>query len=61
MRPEYDDAYIFQEFASLPDFGGQHPVIGSWVIGDDAAGIGIREDSSLISGNGSHFVPHYFE
>lgn len=36
------------------------PVIGSWVIGDEAAGIGIREDESFITTNNSRFVPHYF-
>ena len=59
--PEYDsNGYIYQEYAPLPNFQGKHPVIGSWVIGDEAAGIGIREDNTIVSGNGSHFVPHYF-
>jgi len=59
--PEYDsNGYIYQEYAPLPNFQGKHPVIGSWVIGDEAVGIGIREDNTIISGNGSHFVPHYF-
>lgn len=59
--PDYDgDGYVYQEYAPLPSFDGMHPVIGSWVIGDESAGIGIREDRTLISGNGSHFVPHYF-
>lgn len=58
---EYDGAgYIYQEYAPLPNFQGKHPVIGSWIIGDEPAGIGIREDNTIISGNGSHFVPHYF-
>ena len=58
---EYDaDGYVYQEYAPLPDFEGKHPVIGSWIIGDEPAGIGIREDDTIISGNGSHFVPHYF-
>lgn len=58
---EYDrDGYVYQMYAPLPDFGGKHPVVGSWIIGDEAAGIGIREDDTIISGNGSHFVPHYF-
>jgi glutathionylspermidine synthase len=58
---EYDkDGYIYQQYAPLPDFDGRHPVVGSWIIGDEPAGIGIREDRTLISGNGSHFVPHYF-
>jgi glutathionylspermidine synthase len=58
---EYDtDGYIYQQYAPLPDFDGRHPVVGSWIIGDEPAGIGIREDKTIISGNGSHFVPHYF-
>lgn len=61
QMPEYDgDGYIYQQYAPLPDFQGKHPVIGSWIIGDEPAGIGIREDNTIISGNGSHFVPHYF-
>ncbi len=59
--PEYDSSgYVYQEYAPLPNFQGKHPVIGSWIIGDEPAGIGIREDNTIISGNGSHFVPHYF-
>jgi glutathionylspermidine synthase len=34
--------------------------IGAWIIGDAAAGIGIREDASPITRNTSRFVPHYF-
>jgi glutathionylspermidine synthase len=59
--PAYDaHGHIYQEYAPLPDFQGKHPVVGSWIIGDEPAGIGIREDKTLISGNGSHFVPHHF-
>ncbi|NCJ06145.1 glutathionylspermidine synthase family protein [Synechococcales cyanobacterium C] len=56
----YDDCsnWIYQQFAPLPNFYGRYPVIGSWVIGDEAAGISIREDESLITLNSSHFVPH---
>ena len=60
MIPEYDTRYIYQEYCPLPAFNGYHPVVGSWVVGDASAGMGIREDVTLISGNGSHFVPHYF-
>jgi len=42
----------------LPSFEGHHPVIGSWVIGGEPAGIGIRETNGLITGNTSMFVPH---
>jgi glutathionylspermidine synthase len=53
-------ARIWQAACPLPVFDGRHAVIGSWVIGDKAAGIGIREDPSPITGNASSFVPHYF-
>ena len=59
LVPEYERGYIWQQYAPLPEFDGKHPVIGSWVVGDVPAGIGIREDDTLISGNGSHFTPHY--
>ncbi len=52
---------VWQGYAPLPDFSGNHPVIGSWIIGDECAGIGIREDSSLITTNTSRFIPHYFK
>jgi glutathionylspermidine synthase len=59
--PEYEaDGCVYQQYAPLPDFAGRHPVVGSWMVGDAPAGIGIREDRSLVTGNGSHFVPHYF-
>jgi glutathionylspermidine synthase len=29
-------------------------------VGNEAGGIGVREDDSLITGNVSRFVPHYF-
>ena len=37
-----------------------YPVIGSWIVGDEAAGIGIRESTQQITTNTSRFVPHYF-
>lgn len=56
-----EEGFIWQQFCPLPDFGGVYPVIGSWVINHESCGIGIREDASLITTNGSRFVPHYFE
>ena len=55
------EGYVYQQYAPLPDFGGNHPVIGSWLIGGEAAGMGIRESDGLITNNMSRFVPHYFE
>jgi glutathionylspermidine synthase len=36
-------------------------VIGSWIVGDRAAGMGIREDASPITRNSSRFIPHWFD
>lgn len=55
------EGYVFQQLFELPDFGGVFPVIGSWVIGQEPAGIGIREANSLVTGNTSRFVPHLIE
>ncbi|GEM48965.1 glutathionylspermidine synthase family protein [Deinococcus cellulosilyticus] len=51
-------AWVHQQYQPLPDFSGNYPVIGSWVIGGESAGIGIREDNTLITKNTSRFVPH---
>ncbi len=53
-----DMACVAQAFEPLPDFDGWHPVVGAWVIGGEARGIGIREERSLITGRGARFVPH---
>ncbi len=50
--------FIRQALAELPVFDGNYPVIGSWVVGAKACGIGIREDKSRITKNTSRFVPH---
>ncbi len=52
------EGYIFQELCKLPDFDGNFPVIGSWIIGQQPAGIGIRESGTLITDNLSRFIPH---
>jgi glutathionylspermidine synthase len=56
--PYAQGAHIVQALAPLPNFDGNYPVIGSWIIGDDACGIGVREDTSPITKNTSRFIPH---
>lgn len=41
------EGYVYQQYAALPDFEGNHPVIGSWIIGSESAGMGIRESDGL--------------
>jgi glutathionylspermidine synthase len=55
-----EEGFIWQAYHRLPTFGANHTVIGSWIIGEEPAGIGIREDESPITRNTSRFVPHYF-
>ncbi len=52
------EGFIFQELFTLPNYDGNYPVIGSWTIGQELAGMGIREPKSLITDNQSRFVPH---
>lgn len=61
FHPAYDkNGYVYQQWIDLPTFEGFQPLVGSWVVGGKAAGIGIREDRNDVTGNDSHFVPHYF-
>ncbi len=55
------EGWVYQAFAQLPVFDGQYAVIGAWIVGDAAAGIGMREDDTPITRNTSRFVPHYFD
>jgi glutathionylspermidine synthase len=55
-----EEGYVYQALANVPDFDGRHPIFGVWVVDHEAAGLGIREDTSKITGNLSRFVPHFF-
>jgi glutathionylspermidine synthase len=52
--------YVYQNLFELPDFSGNRPVIGSWIVDGEPGGMGIREDG-LITGSAARFVPHVFE
>ncbi len=58
--PYGEEGYIYQALSPLPCFQGMYPVIGSWVVGGEPAGMCIREDVSPITTNMSYFVPHVF-
>jgi glutathionylspermidine synthase len=53
-----EEGFVYQRLYKLPNFEGHRPVVGSWIIGDQAAGIRIRETNSLVTDNFSRFVPH---
>lgn len=52
------EGYVYQALHLLPDFGGMHPVLGSWLIDGEPAGMGIRESQALVTDDRSRFVPH---
>ncbi len=52
------EGYIYQEFVNLPNYQGKYPILGSWVIGGEACGLGIRESDTRITRNMANFVPH---
>lgn len=56
--PYADGPWIRQEYHPLPSFDGRHALVGSWVVADRPSGIGLREDSTLVTRDTSRFVPH---
>jgi glutathionylspermidine synthase len=53
-----EEGWVRQALHPLPRFDGNYPVVGAWMVGDEPAGIGIREDRSRVTKNLSRFVPH---
>jgi glutathionylspermidine synthase len=53
-----DEGYVYQQLATIPNYNDNYPIIGSWVIGGESAGIGIRESKTEITDNLSRFIPH---
>lgn len=56
--PYGEEGFVLQAYQSLPRFEANYTLIGSWLIGDEPAGISIREDSSRITQDLSRYLPH---
>jgi glutathionylspermidine synthase len=59
------EGYVYQQFAPLAEAADEtgtvhRVVIGSWFIDGLSRGIGLREDTGLVTHNRSRFVPHRF-
>jgi glutathionylspermidine synthase len=52
------EGFIRQALAPLPNFSGQYPVLGSWLVDHVPCGLSIREDDNPVTGNTSRFLPH---
>ena len=50
------EGYVYQALFDLPDFGGNRPVIGSWIVDGEPAGMGIREDGLITCATRRDFV-----
>ncbi|MEB2847969.1 hypothetical protein GAO09_11690 [Rhizobiales bacterium RZME27] len=53
-----EEGFVVQAYAPLFESEAGHAVLGSWVVGDRACALGIREDRSRITANLSRFVAH---
>lgn len=51
-------AYVYQQYVEPVSYEDRYPVIGSWIVGGEPAGMGIRENRTEITDNLSEFVPH---
>ncbi|AMQ89355.1 glutathionylspermidine synthase family protein [Marinobacter sp. LQ44] len=59
--PYGDGPTIIQGWCPPPRFSGHYCLIGSWIVGNEAVGMGIREDNTAITRDTSRFVPHFID
>jgi len=52
------EGYIYQTLAPATRFDGYTPVLGSWIVQGEAAGVGVRESDGAVTNNLSRFIPH---
>ena len=53
-----EEGRIRQALHPLARFDGNYPILGAWIVGDEPAGLGIREDRSRVTKNLSRYIPH---
>lgn len=56
--PYGEEGFIYQAYAPLPQFDGNHTLVGSWLVDDEPAGISIREDRQIVTQDLSRYLPH---
>jgi glutathionylspermidine synthase len=56
----YTGPVIYQEFCDAPDYDGQFPVLGSWMVDGTCVGLGIREGGRITT-NRDRFLPHVMD
>ena len=53
-----EEGHVVQALSPLPVFDGNHAVVGSWIVGDEAVALSVREDDGPITRDLARFVPH---
>lgn len=53
-----EEGHVVQALARLPVYDGNHAVVGSWIVGDEAVALSVREDDGPITRDLARFVPH---
>ena len=54
-----EEGFVIQAYTPLFASDGGFAVLGSWMVGDRACGLAVREDRSPITANLSRFIPHF--
>jgi glutathionylspermidine synthase len=57
---QYEGDFVYQDVFPVPSLDGHFPVLGCWIVGNIACGMGIRESADRVTRNTSRFVPHLF-
>lgn len=57
--PYGQEGAVVQALCEPACFDGNYAVIGSWIIGNEACGMGMREDRHRVTRDLSRFVPHF--
>jgi glutathionylspermidine synthase len=57
-----EEGFVFQKLYEWGDrFDGKTPVLGSWLVQGEPAGLGVRESDGPITDDASRFVPHLID
>jgi glutathionylspermidine synthase len=56
--PYGGEDHIVQAFHPLPEYAGNYPLVGCWLVASKAVGLCIREDRTLVTGKDARLVPH---
>ncbi len=51
---------VYQGLVEIEPVDGYYPLFGSWIVGDQPAGMMVREDPKPIISGSSRIVPHFY-